>query len=366
MYELQNINQNLLNDLILNVLKLLKEKKYIYLIKAIEYAIKKELPNAPKQVIEPLIRKVQKNLNVIKERKIILFESEEEAQLLFKKNYKHVLNLAHKLEKTNYNFSEMIYQSYDLCKYDKKIIYHGKEDFYNITYLLDIHDKHCKAYRKWEFENKIKPNEININISHNTNKDFESQTKFLRATYELYNSNPYAQNLEKDLEQYLIDVYEDDRYMMARSIQEIANIKYDVDTFKNKEYATILKTFENLKPFLNSDRVIEKTDIIFSWLTYVAVIYTKLNPQKIPATTLGRYITTVAKATTIFKDFEDDYIISLDKIRKANFREIAIYNNLRLMQCTDKRLKLTYNEKTTLEIENYIKNIIFYIKKFKI
>ncbi|CAM3936733.1 hypothetical protein [Arcobacter cloacae] len=365
MYELQNINQNLLNDLIVNVVRLLKEKKYIYLIKAIEYAMKKELPHAPKQVIEPLIRKVQKILDLIKERTIITFDSEEDAQQQFKKEFGHLLDLADKNVFTD-NWSKLIYDSYDLCKYDKKIIYQGNEFLYNTNYLIFTHHQHFKTYRKWEFENKIKPDEFNINISHNTNRDLESQTKFLKSTYELYNSNPYAQNPEKDLEQHLIDVYEEDRNITARSIQEIANIKYDVDTFKNKQYATIIKTFGNLKPYLNSDRVIEKTDIIFSWLTYVAMIYTKLNPQKIPATTLGKYITTVAKATTIFKDFDKDYIISLDKIREANFREIAIYNNLRIMQCTDKRLKLTYNEKTTLEIENYIKNIIFYIKKFKI
>jgi hypothetical protein len=365
MYELQNINQNLLSDLISIISRLLIEKKYIYITKAVEYSLRKKLPNAPKYIIEPLIRKIQTTLDVISERKIISFNSEMEAQQLFKKEFKEFLDLADK-NKLDNNISKVIYDSYDLCKFDRKVIYQGEEFLFNANSLKHSYIKHCKTYKKWLFENKIKPDEMNINISHNTNKDLESQTKFLKSTYALYNSNPHARNSEKDLEQHLINIYEEDRQMIARSIQEIANIKYNLDTFKDKEYTTIINTFGNLKPYLNSDKVIDKIEIVDSWLTTIAIVYLKLNPQKIPATTLGKYITTIAKATNTYKDFKGNYIISLDKIRNANFREIAIYNNLRIMQFTDNRLKLTHNEKNTLEMENYVKNIIFYIKKLKI
>lgn len=365
MYELQNINQNILSDLVTNITKLLIKEKYIYISKAIEYAIKKELPNEPKYIIEPLIKKTKRSLEILPKRKVIPFESELEAQLLFKEKFKDELDSA---DKNIYgdNRTKLIYDSYDLCKFDKKLIYEEKEYLYNVNFLILEHRKHYKAYNRWGRENKLKPDESNINISHNTNKGLNNQLDFLRNSYNLYNSNSYAQNQEKDLEQHLISCYEEDRYMMARSIQEITNIKYKVDTFKDKEYVNAINSFKNLKPYLNSDKVIDKKEIINSWLTSVAILYLKLNPTGIKATTLGKYITTVAKATTIYKDFKGEYIIPLEKIRKANFREIATYNNLRIMEFTDNRQKLTYNEKSINEIENYLKNINSYIKKLKL
>ena len=44
---------------------ILIKEKYVYISKAIEYAIKKELPNEPKYIIEPLIKKAQKILDSI-------------------------------------------------------------------------------------------------------------------------------------------------------------------------------------------------------------------------------------------------------------------------------------------------------------
>ncbi|TLS99569.1 hypothetical protein [Aliarcobacter cibarius] len=364
MYEFQNVNQNIVSELVANITKLLIKEKYVYIVKAIEYAIKKELPNEPKYIIDPLIIKVKKSLEILPKRKVIPFESELEAQLLFKKIFKYELDSA---DKNVYgdNWTKLIYDSYDLCKFDKKLIYQEKEYLYNVNFLILEHRKHYKAYNRWVRENKLKPDEFNINISHNTNKGLTNQLDFLRNSYNLYNHNPYAQNFEKDLEQYLINCYEEDRYMMARSIQEIASIKFKVDTFKDKEYIATINSFKNLKPYLNSDKVIDKKEIIHSWLTSVAILYLKLNPSGIKATTLGQYITTIAKATTIYENFKGEYIIPIEKIRKANFREIAVYNNLRIIEFTDNRKKLTYNEKSINGIENYLKNINSYIKKLK-
>lgn len=364
MYEFQNINQNILSDLVDNITKLLVKEKYVYLTKAIEYSLRKELPNEPKYIIEPLIKKARKTLEILPKRKIIPFESEIEAQLLFKEKFKDELDSADK-NKYDENWTKLIYDSYDLCKFDKKLIYEGKEYLYNINYLIHCNRIHRKTYDKWIKENQLKPDEFNINISHNTNKGLNNQLNFLRNSYNLYNNNPSAHNQEKELEQHLINCYEEDRYMMARSIQEITSIKYNIDTFKDKEYVTAINSFKNLKPYLNSDKIIDKKEIIYSWLTSVAILYLKLNPTGIKATTLGKYITTVAKATTIFENFKGEYIIPLEKIRKANFREIATYNNLRIMEFTDNRQKLTYNEKSINEIENYLKNINSYIKKLK-
>lgn len=60
MYELQNINQNILNNLVINITKLLIKKQYMYLNKAIEYAVRKELPNKPKYIMEALIKKLKR------------------------------------------------------------------------------------------------------------------------------------------------------------------------------------------------------------------------------------------------------------------------------------------------------------------
>lgn len=365
MYEFQKINQNILIEFTKIVEIVFKENKNIYLIKAIEYAIRKELPNQPKYVIEPIIRKAKIQLDRLKYRKIVPFESEEEAQLLFKERFKSYLDLADK-NKLPKESIKVIYDSYDLCKYDKKLIFKDKEYLWNMNSLLINHRLHDKALKKWFKENDLKPEESNINISHNTNKGINDQLKFLTKTYNPYNNNPSANDSQKELEQHIIDELREDRPMMTRAISSIANVKFRIDDIKDEKSRVMIKSFKNLQPFINSDRPIDKKDIVDSWLTSIALLYLKINPQGIKSTTLGKYITTHAKNTNLYTNIKKEYIIPLEKLRTPQIRENGIYHNLRILEFTDNRRKLTYNEKNVREMENYIKNIIQYLKKLKL
>lgn len=365
MYELQKINQNILIEFSKIVEKTIEENKNIYLIKAMEYAIRLELPNEPKYIIDPMIRKAKIQLDRLKYRKIIPFKSEEEAQLLFKERFKPYLDLADKNQFTE-NSTKIIYDSYDLCKFDKKLIYKDKEYLWNMNSLIINHRVHYKASIKWFKEKEAKNPEENINISHNTNKGLNNQLKFLKHSYKHYNNNPYAHDTQKDLEQHIINEVDEDRGFMTRAIASIATVKYRMDEIKDEESRVIIKSFKSLQPFINSDRVIEEKDLVNSWLTSIALLYLKINPQGINATTLGKYITTHAKNTNLYQNFKGEYVIPLEKLRDPQIRENGIYHNLRILEFTDNRRKLTYNEKNVLEMENYIKNIIQYLKKLKL
>lgn len=232
--------------------------------------------------------------------------------------------------------------------------------------LILNHRAHDKALKKWFIENDAKPKEENINISHNTNKGLSNQLKFLTQIYNPYNNNPHAKDSQKDLEQHIIAEVQEDRHMMARGISSIASVKYNMDTIKDEESKVLIKSFKSLQPFINSDRIIDKKDIVDSWLTSIALIYLRNNPQGIKATTLGKYITTHARFTNLYNNSKKEYIIPLDTIRNTEIRESGIYHNLRILEFTDNRRKLTYNEKNIIEIENYIKDMIQYLKKLKL
>ncbi|MGA1939443.1 hypothetical protein [Arcobacter sp. YIC-310] len=365
MYELQSINQNITSDFSLYITKVIKKEKLHILGLAVEYAVRKELPNVPSYFINPIVRKVKKQLDIVSKRKVIPFKSENEAQLFFEKEYGEYLDLANK-NKLDKEETNIIYQAYDLSKYDKKVIYNKDEYLLNTNHIYYSFRKHGKAYNRWMKEKKALPPEENFNISHNSQTSVNLQLGFLRQQYKSYNHNPYAYNLEKEVEQNLIAEYEKDNYMMARAISSMVSTKFTIDKFKDNDYKTAVKSFKNIRPFLNSDRPIDKKDIVDSWLTSVALLYLKINPQGIKKTTLAKYITTLAKCTDLYKDFKGKYVFSPEKIREIPIREFAIYNNLRLLEFTDKRRKLTFEENTTKETEKYMKNIIQYIKKYKL
>ena len=96
MHELQDINQNLIANFLEHLSKILENKNYILLTKAVEYAVYQELPNTPKYVISSIITKMAKTIATLSNRKIENFKSEKEAQEFFKIYYAEQLNIADK------------------------------------------------------------------------------------------------------------------------------------------------------------------------------------------------------------------------------------------------------------------------------
>lgn len=361
MYELEKVNQNIINNYCNCIVKELQKRDKTLLMQAIRSAVKKMNPNTLDSLLAPKIRQVGKTLDFVFERKIEKFSSIDEAQDLFKEQFQEAYNYA--FENPFEPFSELVLMAYDLCKYDTKVTYKGDITFHNIPYLIHCFRQHYKADRRWLRERDIKPNERNINISHNTNKGLNDQVKFLESSYELYKDNPYSKDLTKDVELGVIDGYKEDRHMMARSIYEIASVPYSLKDLETEESKTIVKAFKNVKHSLDSDKPIDRTDIINSWLTHIALLYMRINPQGIKKTELSEFIVKIANCTTIYKEETTRKLFSPEKLRKDDFREKAFYKKLRLMEITDKRYKLSYNEQTTKETEQYLTHIMNFLSK---
>lgn len=362
MYELQKVDQTILNDYYTVITKALGKKQIPIILKACELAIRKDLPNAPKYIITPIINKLRDTLLQNSRFKIMEFDSEKEAINLFNKIYKKEYKKIRNKEET-IEFENLYNKTYDLIKFDKKIKFNRYECFFNISFLREQYSIHQNAYWQWIDEANQKPNEMNINISHNTNKGIKNQTKFLKSQYKLSNAT-FGNNLERDMEQHIIHCAEENRHMMIRSIQEINSLSYDIKKIKNDDYQMAIKSFQKLSPHLNSDRPIDKNMIVKSWLTNIANLYKCVNPKKIPMTELSEYIDIVSKATTtIFRGNAVKKLYSPKILRDASFREVATYENFRLMEITDNRYKLSHTEEGIKDTENYLNNVTHYLKK---
>lgn len=204
-----------------------------------------------------------------------------------------------------------------------------------------------------------------MNISINTNKGLNDQVKFLESSYELYKDNPYAFDLTKEMELNLIDGYKEDRHTMSRSLHEVTNVYYSSKDIQTDESKSLIQAFKNVKPSLDSDKPVERTDIINSWLTHIALLYTRVNPQRIPKTVLSEFIVKIANYTTIYNEETIRKLFSPEKLRKDTYREKIFYKKLRLLEITDKRYKLSHNEITIKETEEYLTHIIDFLSKYQ-
>lgn len=228
MYELHEINQNIRQDLYSTIEKAFENNQIITISKAIEYAIKKELPNEPKYIIDPIVRKASKEIQSSTKIKTESFKSSSEAQNLFTKHFKSYLDYADRNECSN-EYRKLIEMSYDLAKYDKKLIFENQEYLFNTIYLLNKRKLHYRADLKWLKLYGTKPNEENFNIAHNTNKSQKDRTSFLNLKYKAYISNPNSYNLNTQMELNIIDGFKSDNFTMARSISAINKVKYNIE-----------------------------------------------------------------------------------------------------------------------------------------
>lgn len=145
MYELERVNQNIINNYFNCIAKEVKRKNKILILQAIKYAVKKMLPNEMDKLLEPKIRQVGKTLDIVFERKIEKFNSIEEAQQLFIEQFPEAYD--HAFDNPNEEFSQMVMMAYDLCKYDSKLTYKGETSFFNIPFILHSFRQHYKAKR---------------------------------------------------------------------------------------------------------------------------------------------------------------------------------------------------------------------------
>lgn len=336
----------------------------MYLIpKAIRYAIKKEAPYLSDAFISPAITKANKIFLYIEQRKVVNFKSEAEAQSLFELQYGNLLDMAVKKE-VEQPLCDFIFATYDLCKFDRKMIIEEKEYCYNQHLLFNFYDEHCKADDEWMKLNKVRlQTESNFNISNNNATGIINQTKFLNPIYEPYINNPLNKDLLKDIDLGIISYFKEDNHLTARVLMEINKISYDLSTFKNNDEILMLTSIKSMKNYLNSDRRIDRKMIIKSFFSHIAILYKKLNYNGISDKELKNYINTASKFT-IFHAQKTD-IFTLNQLENFKFREVAVFNNLRLLGYSEKD-KFKKNLQSIQFMEEYFYNINTYLKSHKI
>lgn len=364
MYELSFINTKLLSKLYKSIHQVLQQNNPdIKIFLAVKNAVKKLEPSLPDIYI---VRSVQKSLEPFRRRlkhHVVIrdFESEEEAHDIF---LKHCGEYYENLDTHSQKFQDMLNMAYDLKEYDKVLIIDGEKYLFNHYTLQQAFKQHYKAWKKWKFLERNKPAEKNINIAHNTNKRMPDKLKVFKESYQPFLNNPFAIDKLKTAEYQIINDFEKEHRILARATHYISQIKYHENDDELTEY--IVKSYKNLAPYLDSDMAITEDDITNSWLTHVALVYTKLNPKDIPLHKLAKFITLIAQNSVIkYFDYDEPTpIINTDKLKNIPIRERAFFKGLRLMEFTDKRLKITKSEEEIEYTERYLTAVNANLRRF--
>jgi len=177
----------------------------------------------------------------------------------------------------------------------------------------------------------------------------------------LMKENDILINSEIQIETELIKEFEIDSFGFARTISEMNNTAFELDKIKNEEFSNYIKANKRFEHSLNSDTPIQRKDIVYSFLTHIALLYKNINPCKIKMTELQKFINVIAK-TTILKNEKN--IFPIDKLRNGTMREIQMFYDLRLIEFTDNRRKIKKTKESMEDMESYMKFVTSYINKY--
>lgn len=362
MYELELANEEVKLNFFKSMVKVIKHKKQPLLPYAIKEYIRSINPNIPIYIIRPIVSRAIEKLKAFSNMKIENFKSEEEAQDLCKKMISDLFDSNEDKE-----FENILNMYYDLCKYDKKITIDGKEYLFNWFYIMTQWELHYEADQKWLKLNEVrKKNEQNFNISHNNQTVPKKQTKFLSPSYKIHEINPLMKendiliNSEIQIETELIKEFEIDSFAFARTISEMNNTAFEIDKIKNEDFTNYIKANKRFEHSLNSDTPIQRKDIVYSFLTNIALLYKSINPSEIKMTELQKFINTIAK-TTIFKNEKN--VFPIDQLRNGTIREIQMFYDLRLIEFTDNRRKIKRSKENMEAMENYMNFVTSFINR---
>ena len=327
MYELQNINQNIISKFYDSIFKAMKRDNWRHIAcVSVESAFHEILPNFPKYVLE---KYVQTQLKSVLEKKsnctIRDFIDSEEREEVYENTYGALVDEL--LESDNVEDKhnlELIYYIYDLLEYDKVVIIDDEKFLYSSIYINSYAQIHLKAYQDLEISYKNKPVNSNIDTATNKSKDIKSRVDFLNPMFKPAIQNKFVDSRAEKLKLAFIENYEHEYRIIARSVHELSKLKEHTDNFE-------ANTIGDLEPYINSDVKISMKDIYVSWYAHVFTIYKYINmpvTKKLRLAQLSSYV--------IFSRLRDidKYIVNEATAIKP-IREASFFKGLRLLEFTD-------------------------------
>lgn len=357
MYELQNINQDIVKKYYDSIFKAMKKDNWHNIAcLSVESAFHDMLPNFPKYGLEKYIKDLLKPILEAKENnfKVRDFIDDNEREEVYEHTYGDLIN---ELQNSNeiedkYNL-ELIYYIYDLLKYDKVVIINNEKYLYSCFYINLYAELHLKAYYELEISYKQKPQNRNIDTATNESKDIKGKVAFLNPMFKPAIENEFADSKSEKLKLGFIKNYENEYRMIARSVHELAKLKEYSDNFEINELA-------NLEPYINSDGHITNHDLYISWYAYVFTIY---KHDDIPITNKLK-LAQLSSYVIFPKLRENEKLIVNEKTAIKPIREVAFFRGFRLLDFTDNRTKIKKTDDEISFTENYLVTVTKYLNKY--
>ena len=355
MYELQNINSDLLKKFDNAIFKAVQKNNWDSIISlSVKSTFHEIFPNFPnfeiekyvKHQITPILER-KKNNFVVRE-----FENESERKSIFENTCSELIDeLQDSQLAEDIHSLEVIYSIYDLLEYDKAIIIDGEKYLYSFIYISSYSQMHLEAYEKLKSSYDNKPTEKNINISTNSSKSIKDRINFLNPMLRLPIQNNHADNKAEKLKLGFIDNYVNDYRIMARGIHELSKLKNHSDSFE-------INTIGSLEPYVDSDGKITYHDLYISWYAYVSTIYKNITTtDKLKLARLSSYV--------IFPNLRgNEESIVKPKTAIKPIREIAFYKGLRLLEFTNNQTKIKKTDEEIEFTEKYLTLVTTYLNKY--
>ncbi|WP_294962410.1 hypothetical protein [Sulfurimonas sp.] len=379
MYELQNINQNLIKKFY-EATKKSKEHKnwYSIIFVSINNTLHEMLPELPKYVTNRYVQEFMKPILDIKDYDISIrnFADKYEAIEAYNNTYKELIeeceNSNDIVDKDNLVLIDYIYE---LLEYDRVIIVDNEKSLYSFTYLSEIYMQYKDAYDKLESNKQNNKSEKAINTSSNTATGYKNKVKFINEYLEPYISHPNIESKKEETQLKFIKEYDEHHHIMARAIHSVSKIK---DIPEN----SITNIIGGLAPWIDSDGKITKNDFYVSWYASIFLLYANSNmpiKKKLELARLSSYVVfphlkktkktitpnknkSSSKKYMIKDETIVEYQISQNSTTKP-IREKSFFEGLRLYDFSDGRFKITKTKDEIDQTEEYLRIITKHLNK---
>jgi len=358
MYEIEQINEHLLNNFYKTLFKVLEKKRYFAIIYlSIKNTFQYFFPNISPNVWSKYLKDYLQPIYLMKKYnfKIRDFKNQQEQEEIFNNLFdKELEMLENSKNEEDILHKELIYKIYDYLQYDKIVEFDNELYLHSYFYSYFFMDIHQEAFNKLKKLKKNKPIETNYDIATNTNKDINSRIKFLTATLKPFINNPDYNSIEEEARLQFLTDYKEEHRGIPRILTAIQNLEID----DNKE----LKSIKKLQPFINAERKIEYKDLYRSFYAYcLSKLYCNTNLS------IDKKLDIISIASKIiFPDLRNkDKIISAatasQNIYEANFFN---YNNLRILNFGKNPFLKYKTQQEIEETELYIKLVTQNLKKY--
>lgn len=378
MYELQNINQ----DIIANFYKAINKAKehenwHTIILVSVKNTFRDMLPELSSHVTNRYVQEFMKNILDIKDFNITVrdFIDNNEAIEVYNITYKELIeeceNSYDVVDKDNLTLIDYIYE---LLEYDKVIIVDDEKSLYSFTYLSSLYTQYLEAYNKFKSNQQNNKSEKAINTSSNTATGYKNKVKFINEYLEPYINHPNIDSKKEEIQLKFIKDYDEYHHIMARSIYSIAKIKDLHDDL-------ITNIIGGLAPWIDSDGEIIEKDFYISWYASIFLLYANSDmplKKKLELARLSSYVvfphlkkikktiipnkSTSSKKYTIKDETIVEYQISANSVTKP-IREKSFFEGLRLYDFSDGRFKITKTQDEIDQTEQYLKIVTKHLNK---